>query len=73
MDLLRLVMEMAIVGMATAVVSLGLTVLGGKDPRKLPHLRSMVWGVFMTSAIAHFLLELTGATKWYVKNYKPLL
>ena len=73
MNLLRLVMEMAIVGMATAVVSLGLTVLGGKDPRKLPHLRSMISGVFWTSAIAHFLLELTGATKWYVKNYKPLL
>ena len=73
MDLLRLVMEMAIVGMATAVVSLGLTVLGGKDPRKLPHLRSMISGVFWTSATAHFLLEATGATKWYVKNYKPLL
>ena len=73
MDLLRLVMEMAIVGMATAVVSLSLTVLGGKDPRKLPHLRSMISGVFWTIAIAHFLLEATGATRWYVKNYKPLL
>ena len=73
MNLPRLVMEMAIVGIVAAVVSLGLTVLGGKDPRKLPHLRSMISGVFWTSAIAHFLLEATGATKWYVKNYKPLL
>ena len=73
MNIPRVVMEMAIVGIVTAVVSLGLTVLGGKDPRKLPHLRSMISGVFWTSAIAHFLLEATGATKWYVKNYKPLL
>lgn len=73
MNLPRLVMEMVIFGMVAVVVSLGLTVLGGKDPRKLPHLRSMVWGVFGTSAVAHFLLELTGATKWYVKNYKPSL
>jgi len=73
MNLPRLVMEMVIFGMVAAVVSLGLTVLGGKDPRKHPHLLSMVWGVFGTSAIAHFLLELTGVTKWYVKNYKPLL
>ena len=73
MNIPRLVMEMAIVGIVTAVVSLGLTVLGGKDPRKLPHLRSMISGVFWTSAIAHFLLEATGATRWYVKNYKPLL
>ena len=73
MNLPRLVMEMVIFGMVGVVVSLGLTVLGGKDPRKLPHLKSMVWGVFWTGAITHFLLELTGVSKWYVKNYKPLL
>ena len=73
MNLPRLVMEMVTVGIVGVVVSLGLTVLGGKDPRKLPHIRSMVSGIFWTGAIAHFALEATGATKWYVKNYKPLL
>ena len=73
MNLPRLAMEMLLVGVAMVIVSLGLTILGGKDPRKLPHLGSMVSGVFWTSVMAHFILELSGITKWYVRNYKPLL
>lgn len=73
MQLLRLIIEMSVVGLCMVIVSLVYSVLLGEDLRRISHLWPMICGTFVTGAIVHFLFEISGANQWYVNQYTPLL
>ena len=71
MLLLRLLVEMCVVGATLVVVSLALSVLQGESLQE-DFIWPMVHGVFLTGAATHFLFEAAGVNAWYAKEYKPI-
>jgi len=73
MQLIRLLVEMSVVGLCMVVVSLLYSAVFGEDLRKISHLWPMIYGTFVTGALVHLLFEASGVNQWYVKQYSPLL
>ena len=72
-NLQKLLVEMAVVGAALVVVSLVLSSVQGENVHEVPHLKSMVMGIFLSGALLHLIFEAGGVNDWYVKQYIPLL
>jgi len=72
MQLIRLLVEMAVVGLCMVFVSLLYSVVLGENLRKISHLWPMIYGTFVTGALVHLLFEVTGVNQWYVQQYTPL-
>ncbi len=74
MDLVRLLIEMVVVGIGLMIVSIVVAkLMGEKNVLSSPHAKDMLLGVFFSGALFHLLFEITGLNKWYADNYKPLL
>lgn len=71
MQLLRLLVEMSVVGLCMVLVSLVYSVVLGENLRKISHLWPMIYGTFVTGALVHLLFEVTGVNQWYVQQYTP--
>ena len=76
--LVQLAVEMFVVGVGLAIISLPVSYAQDfVHGRKIDYWPKYVWGMLIGTAISggvfHFLFEVTGLNEYYVKNYKRLL
>jgi len=71
--IVRLIIEMIVVGLSMVIASLVISILQGENILKIEHLYEMTKGVFMTGALVHFVFEVSGMNEIYSKNYSRLL
>ena len=78
MNLSKLSLEMAVVGVGLVIISLIVSYLmeyaQGKPINWYPdHFWGMVNGTFISGALFHLLCEVGGVNQWYVNQYVRLL